>query len=440
MNRPIFDGRVLAACLVSAALFYTRHGAGMETPVAEDPPAAEPPGGQEPASVGAPPDAVGADAEWSDIERALAADRPPGANETERPAPSAAATASIQPDLTIIGDFALAAFSDEDDHQQTGAHDPSRNGFNLQQLELAFGASVDPYFRFDGSLVFGESGVELEEAYATTLALPYRLQLRFGQMATRFGRLNATHPHTWDFVDQPLAIGRVFGAEGSRGLGVELSFLAPLPWFVELVLSATQAQGEGTARSFFGREDLGVDGPEDVLVVTALKQFFELSEAWSLMVGASGAFGPNASGRDNRTDVYGVDVYVKYRPVASPDAGFVALQTEWLYRRRQVPDDVLADVTGYGQLVYRFARRYAVAARYELGTPARDRDGRVAPDPLDPGWSRDRSRVAANLTHYPTEFSRVRLQVSRDTGPRDPVWAAFLAAEVLIGAHGAHAF
>ncbi len=113
------------------------------------------------------------------------------------------------------------------EHHQTGGHDPSENGFNLQALELSLGSSVDPYFRFDAQLVFAEEGVELEEAYATTLDLGSRLQARAGQFLTRFGRLNATHLHTWNFVDQPFALGRAFGADGNRGLGFELSYLTP---------------------------------------------------------------------------------------------------------------------------------------------------------------------------------------------------------------------
>jgi hypothetical protein len=346
---------------------------------------------------------------------------------------------TLNPDLSLVADFALAAFSRDEQHQ-TGAHDPVANGFNLQALELSLGAAVDPYFRFDSHIVFALFGVEVEEAYATTLDLGWRSQARVGQFLTRFGRQNATHPHSWDFVDQPLALGRVFGGEGNRGLGLELSYLAPLPWSVELVGSVTGATGEGTARSFYGAEDLGVEDPRDLLAVVAVKQFFELSADWSLALGTSFATGPNASGRENRSEVYGADLYLKFRPLVNDSETSVALQSEWLYRRRQVPEDVLADVTGYAQLVYHFTRRWSTAARYEYGSATYDNDGAVAVDPLDPEWTQGRTRVSANLTHAPTEFSRFRLQGSRDVGLGQAVWAAFLAAEFVIGAHGAHAF
>jgi len=409
-----------------------------ETAPAEVAPTVPPTPAAEPAPATTP-----SDVELAEIERALAADAVPAGTTAPEPARSppsgGIAVQSMLPDISIIGDFALAAFSEDENHQ-TGAHDPKKNGFNLQQLELAFGAAVDPYFRFDGNLVFSQFGVELEEAYGTTLDLPYRLQARFGQLLTRFGRLNATHPHSWDFVDQPFAYGRVFGAEGSRGLGMELSYLTPLPWYVELVASATEAAGEATARSFYGGQDLGVDVPKDLLYVGAIKQFFPLSDDWSLLIGVSGAFGPNGSGRSNRSEVYGMDVYLKYRSVSEGSTKYFAVQSEWLYRRRQVPEDVLADVSGYAQAIYKFAQRFSVGARYEYGSPARGSDGDVASDPLDPEWTDDRTRLAANVTHYPSEFSRVRLQGSRDMGLGEPVWAGFLALEVLIGSHGAHAF
>ncbi len=351
-----------------------------------------------------------------------------------------AAIQSLNPDLSFIADIALAGFS-SDEPLQTGGHDPRKNGFNLQQLELAVGASVDPYFRFDANIVFQQFGVEIEEVYATTLALPHRLQLRVGQFLTRFGRINNTHPHAWDFVDQPFALGRVFGGEGNRGLGVEGSYLLPLPWYVELVGSVTDAAGEGTARSFYGATDLGVWSPLDFQSLLALKQFFDVSDSTSLLWGLSATTGPNATGHSNRTDVYGTDLYWKYRPLVDGSSAVLSLQLEVLYRRRQVPGDLLTDWSGYAYGFWRFAQRWGTAVRYEYGSPARGRFG-VGVDPLDPEWTRSRHRVSGNVTFWPTEFSRVRLQGSADVPSwrPEPIYAVFLAFEVAVGAHGAHAF
>lgn len=377
--------------------------------------------------------------------RALEQDAAPATSAPPAPSPVDGVVKAIQslnPDLSFIADVALAAFSDRD-HLQTGGHDPTANGFNLQQLELAVGAAVDPYFRFDANLVFAQEGVEIEEVYATTLALPHGLQGRVGQFLTRFGRQNATHPHTWAFVDQHLALGRIFGAEGNRGLGVELAWLTPLPWFAEASVSVTDAAGEATARSFFGAQNLGVTSPLHLQTTGKLNQFFDLGDAVSLLWGLSAATGPNPTGRGNRTDVYGTDLYLKYRPALGGDPTTVVLQTEWFYRRRQIPRELLHDVSGYALASWRFAPRWAVAARYDYGAPALLDSGEraLARDALDPEWSSSRHRASASLTFWPTEFSRARLQGSVDLpGWRPPLYAVFVAMEFSVGAHAAHSF
>ncbi|WP_257458536.1 zinc-regulated TonB-dependent outer membrane receptor [Archangium lipolyticum] len=344
-------------------------------------------------------------------------------------------------ELSFVLDVAGAAFTSKEP-LQTGGHDPTVSGFNFQQLEMSLNTAVDPYFRFTGNIVFSQFGVEVEEAYATTTSLPANLQLRAGQFLTRFGRLNATHPHAWDFVDQPFSIGRVFGGEGNRGLGVEASWLTPLPWYVEVIGSVTDASGEGTARSFLGSSSGGVTSPFDFQFTGAVKQFFPLSDDLSLMWGLSGANGPNPTGYRNRTDVIGTDVYLRYRPISGGSTTMVTFQGELFYRRRQVPQDVLSDFSGYGQALWRFDQRWATAARYEFGSPARTRGSLVADDPLDPEWTDDRQRISANLTFWPTEFSRLRLQAATDLARwrERPDYSVFLALEVVMGAHGSHAF
>ena len=50
--------------------------------------------------------------------------------------------------------------------------------------------------------------------------------------------------------------------------------------------------------------------------------------------------------------------------------------------------------------------------------------------------------MSANLTFWPSEFSRFRLQGSMDAPgwKDDPTWAVMLAGEFVVGAHGAHKF
>lgn len=340
----------------------------------------------------------------------------------------------MNPDMSLIFDGALAAFSSEN-NLQSGGHDPRKSGFNLQQLEMHLSSTVDPYLHFEANIVFAQFGVEVEEAYAETLQLPYGLQTKAGQFLTSMGRLNPTHPHSWSFVDQPLFHGKLFGSEGSRGLGTEVSWLVPVPWYVQLKASLHNADGDCCARSFFGSSQLPVRRPQDLLATVRAEQFFPLDDDWSAYWGLSTQLGPNASGADNRTDIHATDLYVRWRPASDPLRRFVALQVEALSRARQLPGVLLRDHGGYAHLVWHFDLRWETGVRTEYGT------GRTG-DPTDPDWTGDRWRHSAQVTFYPSHFSRIRLQGSMDNPAwrSEPVFAAFLALETLVGEHGAHKF
>jgi hypothetical protein len=381
----------------------------------------------------------------AEVERALAADlaaqkeAAPAETTTAATAPTGPAAAqSMNPDLSFIADFALASFSAPS--LEAGDHDPHEDGFTLQALELAASKAVDPYFKFNVNLAFSNDGVEIEEAYATTLELPYNLQVRAGKFLTQFGRINPTHPHAWDFSDEPFLLSRLFGGEGNRGVGVEVTYLTPLPWYVELGGAVIDPRGEGTSRSFLAEPDATIDQATDVQALVTAKQFFELDDNWSLLWGLSYTEGPHG-GLALRSHIVGTDVYLKYRPITYGSYTIVSLQSEWAYRRREEASGAIADVNGYAQLFWRFDQRWATAARYEYGSPARDASG-VVVDPLDPDWTAGRQRVAADATFYPSEFSRLRAQVQADLPSwRDqPIYAAFLTLELSLGVHGAHKF
>ena len=127
--------------------------------------------------------------------------------------------------ISFDGLFAVGTSTANDiDKLETGGHDPRQRGFTVENIETTFEGKVDPYFRGQAALVHqidagGQSFVELEEAYAETLSLPANLQFRGGQFFTEFGRQNQFHPHAWDFVDQPLVMGRFLGDDGLRSSG-----------------------------------------------------------------------------------------------------------------------------------------------------------------------------------------------------------------------------
>lgn len=363
---------------------------------------------------------------------------------------------ALNPDISLDGLLALSQFNRDTPLTFDGGHDPHFNGFNLQQIELSLNSNVDPYFRGDVNLVFTAEGVEVEEAYATTLDFPWGLQMKGGQFFTTFGRVNPTHPHTWDFVNKPLVLGRFFGGDGLRNPGAQLSWLTPLPWYSELIGSAQNTTGE-TANSF--NPDGTMRSLKDMLFLGRWVNFFSLGDSLSLNLGGSYLSGLNASTDKRRmTRIYGGDLFLKFREPSG--LSFLSLQAEALKRVYGTPvldstgnlkADHLDDWGWYAQLNYRLPEgwdRWHLGLRYDAvsaknGVPVITTLGK---DPLTGARldldSAKRYRLCPVLTFYPSEFSKVRLQYDFDK-PDDfdkAQQVVTLQLEFLLGAHGAHKF
>jgi len=387
--------------------------------------------------------------------------------------------------LSFDGLFAAGtSTAKEVDQLQLGGHDPGQRGFTVQNLETVCEGKVDPYFGGQANVILqidpeGETIIEAEEAFLETLSLPWNLQVKGGQFFTEFGRLNLQHPHAWDFVDQPLANGRFLGGDGLRGAGARVSWLTPTPFYPELLFTVQNSHGE-TAHSFrsdhegeafFGRlpsagsvRQLG-----DLLFVPRYMASFNLSDAQTLLAGASAAFGPNGSGDGTGTQIYGLDLFWKWKPVDHHGGfPFVSWQTEGMLRRFQaaafnwdldgngaaddgelvdpatgqpalLPRETLTDYGLYSQVACGFRKGWVAALRGDYVFP--DKRGRYE-DQVGPDLDRaSRWRLSPNLTWYPSEFSKLRLQYNYDRrntlGDDHSVWVQF---EFLLGTHAAHKF
>jgi len=353
------------------------------------------------------------------------------------------------------------------DKLQLGGHDPKQRGFTVQNLETVFEGKVDPYFRGQANIVLqidghGETTIEAEEAYLETMALPLNFQVKAGQFFSEFGRLNPTHPHSWDFVDQPLVNGRFLGEDGLRSAGARISWLTPTPFYSELFLTVANSQGETAfsvrneheGETFMGRpaSERRVTSLGDLLFVPRYAASFNLSDSQTIVAGASAAFGPNSSGGDLDTQIYGVDLFYKWKS-PSHHAGFpfVTWQTEAMVRRFEagafpgdadippLPRETITDFGLYSQIAYGFRKGWVAALRGDYVFP----DERAAYENIlgsDPDRA-TRWRLSPNLTYYPSEFSKFRLQYNFDhrngIGDDHSVWLQF---EILLGTHAAHKF
>jgi len=408
-------------------------------------------------------------------------------------------------DLGLVATFAAggSTANDIEGGTQLGGHDPNQRGFAVQGVEMNLQSAVDPYLRGNANLLFsidsgGESFVELEEAWLETVSLPGNLQIRAGQILTDFGRINTQHPHSWAFVDTPLVNGRFLGPDGLRNPGARVAWLMPTPFFSELSFAVQNSHGE-TATSFrsgghshggeeseeglpFGYRhpdnDRGVKGFGDLLFTPRLATSFDLTDSQTLVLGASAAFGPNSSGAsgDTCTQIYAVDAYWKWKP-ANAHGGFpfVSWQTEAMLRRYQLgmfdwdengdglvdagevvdpgtglpavlASETVTDWGFYSQVLYGFRKGWVAGLRLDYITGETGDyeklgltlDGEpLGRDPL----RNERWRVSPNLTWYPSEFSKLRLQYNyddrRDIGVDHSIWLQF---EFLLGAHAAHKF
>src|SRR6266480_1794004 len=254
--------------------------------------------------------------------------------------------------ISLDGLFALAYSSARNlDEIEVGDHDPQQRGFNARNIELAFDGAVDPYFEGFANIVFkldndNETEVEVEEAFMQTTSLPFNLQLKGGQFFAAFGRLNPTHPHTWDFADTPLVNGLFLGPDGLRGVGAQGSWTLPLPWYSQLIFASQNGRGStgfsfrnpGDDGMFFDRitTDREARGLQDFVWIPRFENSFNLSDTQTVLAGVSGAFGSNETGADSRTQIYGGDLLYKWKSShAEGGFPFVKWQTEFMYRRFQ---------------------------------------------------------------------------------------------------------
>ena len=380
------------------------------------------------------------------------------------PAPVASAPARASGTYMNMGFDALSVFgwstTSDVASLQRGDHDPQVRGFTVPNVELTFDAAVDPYFKGFSAIVTkldanGNTAVELEEAWAQTTSLPANLQVKAGQFLGDFGRQNAQHPHAWAFVDQPLVLNQMFGPDGLRGQGARVSWLAPTETYVEASLSLMNSAG-GTTWSFRSEEstqihggtpvERPVDGFSDLLVVPRITSSVDLSDTQTLVVGASGAFGPNNSGAGARTSLFGGDVYYKWKPeVSTAGFPFFSLQAEAISRKYDaaarrdadtglnLPKETLNDWGAYSQALWGIRPRIVAGLRGEIL--------RNSASGFDAAGRQDRERISPNFTWYPTEFSKLRLQYNYDRRDalRDEhsLWIQF---EFMMGAHAAHKF
>ena len=346
----------------------------------------------------------------------------------------------------------------EDHHH----HGPDE-GFNLRHLELQFSADVDPYFKGSAIAAIDLEGAEMETAEIETTCLPWGLKLRGGKFYSDFGYINAQHAHQWDFTDQPLIYKLCLGDHGLNDKGLQLSWLAPTPFYLLAGVEAFQGDNESMF-AYHGEDPLPAhDGPR--VGVGWVKIGPKLPGNHALQFGAFGATGKHQEEHDGNEDgehdhwldgdsmFWGGDVVYKYNAPKPHGHGDFVAQAEYFSRRKDlelVAHDLAPQFVGnsrvdeqdgyYIQAVYGFLPRWRAGVRWEqVGLT---NESELPNGETESFGSSDKASVMVDFT--PSEFSRIRLQANRGSYETEEctenVTEVYVQWMVSLGAHGAHKF
>lgn len=349
---------------------------------------------------------------------------------------------------------------------------PPKRSFGLGETELHMSASIDPYFRGVAIMaVAPEGGIEVEEGYVQTSALPNGLTLKGGRYFSGLGYLNEQHQHAWDFQDAPLPYKAFLGNQLKQD-GLQLKWVAPTDLFLELgaeLSSGDKFPGSDRNKNGVGGSALFGHLGGDIGSSTAWRA--GISHLWTSPKDRSHTDTDTLGGTVTNTftgtaKLWALDGVLKWSPNGNSTYRNFKLQGEYFRLRqdgRLTYDDTAqttpqfgtvrsgalqTDQSGYYvQGVYQFYPRWRVGYRYDTlryGTLnngiVQNGLGPVAADfPVLANHSPTRNTLMLDFSA--TEFSRFRLQFSADKsriGVTDnQVMLQYIHS---LGAHGAHRF
>lgn len=174
------------------------------------------------------------------------------------------------------------------------------------------------------------------------------------------------------------------------------------------------------------------DGLEDFVYVARGEQFFELTDQLSLMFGMSAAFGQSRYIADDRTTLFGGDLYLKWN---ISDGSSIATTVEWIVRDTQISGDFIRDSGGYLQVEWHLNRQWLISARGDYGDII---SGKT--DQLSAALDQEQMRGSVAISWLPTHFSKIRLQYDLDYTDHQVGHIFLMQLETTVGAHGAHLF
>lgn len=323
---------------------------------------------------------------------------------------------------------------------------PEPNGPSVQEIELSYSSDVDPYSKlklnFSAHQEAGEWKFEPEEAYAETTYLPAVI-LRMGKIKAALGKHNEIHTHAFPFVDAPLANSVLLGEEGLNDVGLSVAYLAPLPWYSELVLQVFSGRTENSPGEI---KYFNHGSANSSVQVAHFKNLVDLSDSLTGELGLSVARGGNefadADGVNQigNTDFLGADLTFKWRPVEGGKYQSFAWATEGLSRKVYRPGSSNVGQGIASWIQWQASERCWLQLRADY-LETNDTDT-LATKPYADEVAPIQRRYTALVGFNPSEFSGIRLQYSRTNDARepDPEQKIYLQFSYTIGVHPAHSY
>jgi hypothetical protein len=312
-------------------------------------------------------------------------------------------------------------------------------GLSLGESELALSANIDPYFYgFMVAAIDNAGEIGVEEAYIQTTSLPASLTFTAGRFFSGIGYSNETHAHNWAFSDAALPYRAFLGSQLGDD-GVQLRWLAPTPFYLEF-----------GAEAFRGDSYPAAGGANDGIGSNAafIRTGGDIDVSNSFLASAS-YLQARAIERDSGGDLFrgGTSLLIgsltyKWAPNGNRlNRNFTATGEVFIGNEDGAFNGIPVDQDRFGwyaQGVYQFMPRWRVGARY--AALSSDNPGVLLAETALDDMGLDAFTATALLEFDPSEFSRLRLQYSRDGSGFDPNDILTMQYTVIYGVHGAHRY
>ena len=382
---------------------------------------------------------------------------------TPTPATAQSSASAFNPAIALVLSGSYSSFSQDPTQYRIpgflagGEIGPGVQGFSLGESELTLSATIDPWVFGSMSLALAaDNSASVEEAFIQTTSLPGGLGLKAGRYLSSVGYQNDKHPHTWDFINAPLAYQVFLGGALTQD-GLQFKAVLPTSQFIELGggIGAAGEHPSGTGnRKKPGTGTLFAHTGGDVGVSNSWRA--GASMVWAKAYDRAfedidNAGNPVSNVFTGNSRLAILDGVWKWSPNGNAKSTSLTLQGEYFHRTESgslvydeggqaLGDSYRAAQSGwYAQAVYKFLPAWRVGLRYDRLDLGNVNASSNTANLFLPEYSPNRTTLMFDWS--PSEYSRVRLQLAQDRaryGLTDN--QIMIQYQMSLGSHGAHGF